>query len=318
MVGDFPPGEDNYGFHAYALQTSMDSGETWTVGSFGVNTNDIFPDTGDKVFRLYAHQISRPNHIPQPVSYVGNNTLLLTLNFWDGVNDSFDYIPYSLNMISTDNGASWGLIGGAINGLQPDPVNGGDYVVSSYPSAHTFVPIGKSGGSMVVLAQASTAVSGNIQTWVSYDRGATFNTLVVAHVPNLMQYRAPLCTATGCAVFAALVQGAGWNFYRTMDYGATWALAGQITDGFVERYTLFVAGQTADGWPDATKSVIGCSVDIGNGEKVLYISRNGGTTWTRGGAIAGPGFQLPQRVLHLSPTATPNPAIPDLYSLEAA
>ena len=317
-IGDFPPGEDNYTFHAYAFQTSIDSGETWTVGSFGINTNDIFPDSGDKVYRLYQYPVSRPNHIPQPVSYVGNDTLLLTLNFWDGVDRAFYYIPYSFNLISTNNGASWGLIGGGINSLETDPVNGGDYVVSAYPSAHTFVPIGMSGGAMVVLAQADTAISGNIQTWVSYDRGANFNTLVTVNVPDLLQHRAPICTATGCAVFAALVDNVGWKFYRTTDYGSSWTQIGEITDGFVERYTLFVAGQNAEGLSDATKSVIGCSVDIGSGNKVLYVSRDGGATWTRGGKIAGTGFQLPQRVLHLSPNATPNPAIPDLYSLEAA
>jgi hypothetical protein len=315
MVGDSPPGTDNIWVHAYALQTSIDSGATWTVGSFGIDTNTIFPDTGDKVYRLYQFPVSRPNHIRQPVSYVGNDTLLLTLNFWDGVNLAFNYIQYSYNLISTNNGASWELIGGAINSIEPDPVNGGDYIVSSYPSAHTFVPIGKSGASMVVLAQADSAIAGDIQTWVSYDRGANFNTLVTVSVAGLSQHRAPICTATGCAIFAALVSGFGWKFYRTLDYGSSWTQVGEITDGFVERYTLFIAGQDADGLPDGTKAFIGCSVDIGEGNKVMYLSSDGGATWARGGKIAGTGFQLPQRVLHVHPTATPNPAIPDLYTL---
>ena len=322
MLGDYPPGTENSLFRAHALQTSLDSGETWSVGAFGINTNDIFPDSGDRVYWLELGPWSRDNYILTPIAYVGNGTLLMTLKFWNGIfdGDSFllTYLPYTYNLISTNSGASWGLIGGAINGIEPDVEHGGDYVVSSYPASHTFVPIGDNGAGMVVLAQADSAVAGDIQTWVSYDRGATFNTLITTHVPDLMEYRAPLCTATGCAIFAVLISGAGWKFYRTLDFGASWAQAGEITDGHVEEYMLYIAGQDAEGLPDATKSVIGCSVDIGSGNKVMYMSSDGGTTWARGGKIAGTGFQLPQRVLHVSPTATPNPAIPDLYSLVPA
>ena len=160
---------------------------------------------------------------------------------------------------------------------------------------------------MVVLAQPDTAVSGNIQMWLSYDGGATFDTLVTVHIPDLLQHRAPICTAPGCAIFAALASDI-WTFYRTTDYGLTWAAAGQITDGFVERYTLFATGAGGS-------SFIGCSVDVGEGNKFMYISRDGGTTWTRGGQIAGLGIQLPQRILRLSQNVSPNPAIPDLYTV---